>query len=140
MVKIRLKRMGATKRPYYRVVVADSRSPRDGRFIEEIGTYDPLPDPAVVHIDVDKVRDWMRRGAQPSEPARSLLEQQGILPRRARSAAPAAAVGEDPAAAEGGVATAAAPAADPDAADGEAEAARNEETAAEARAVDGGSE
>ena len=89
MVKIRLKRMGTTKRPVYRLVVADSRSPRDGRFIEAIGFYDPLPNPAVVRIDEEKVRVWMKRGARPSDSARSLLVQQGILeraPRRATAA------------------------------------------------------
>ena len=92
MVKIRLKRMGTTKRPVYRIVVADSRSPRDGRFIEAIGFYDPLPNPAVVRIDEEKVRVWMRKGARPSESARFLLVQQGILaplPRRERPAAAA---------------------------------------------------
>ena len=79
MVKIRLKRMGTTKRPVYRLVVADSRSPRDGRFIEVVGFYDPLPHPAVVRIDEEKVRVWLRRGARPSESARSLLVQQGIV-------------------------------------------------------------
>ena len=92
MVKIRLKRMGTTKRPVYRLVVADSRSPRDGRFIEAIGFYDPLPDPAVVRIDEDKVRVWMRRGARPSDSARDLLVRQGILaapPRVQRAPKPA---------------------------------------------------
>jgi len=92
VVKIRLKRMGTTKRPVYRIVVADSRSPRDGRFIEAIGFYDPLPNPAVVRIDEEKVRVWMRKGARPSESARFLLVQQGILaplPRRERPAAAA---------------------------------------------------
>jgi small subunit ribosomal protein S16 len=88
LVKIRLKRMGATKRPFYRLVVADSRSPRDGRFIEEIGVYDPLSSPSKVEIDADKVRDWMRKGARPSDTARKLLEQQGILPRTPRPTAP----------------------------------------------------
>ena len=87
MVKIRLKRMGTTKRPVYRIVVADSRSPRDGRFIEAIGFYDPLPNPAVVRIDEEKVRVWMKRGARPSDSARSLLVQQGILSRTPRGAA-----------------------------------------------------
>jgi small subunit ribosomal protein S16 len=88
LVKIRLKRMGATKRPIYRIVVADSRSPRDGRFIESIGFYDPLRDPAVVRVDADKVRMWMRNGARPSEAARALLVREGILaptPRPARA-------------------------------------------------------
>ena len=84
MVKIRLKRMGTTKRPVYRLVVADSRSPRDGRFIEAIGFYDPLPNPAVVRIDEEKVRVWMRKGARPSESARDLLIRQGILAASAR--------------------------------------------------------
>lgn len=88
MVKIRLKRMGATKRPFYRLVVADSRSPRDGRFIEEIGVYDPVASPSRVEIDADKVRDWMRKGARPSDTARKLLEQQGILPRTPRPMGP----------------------------------------------------
>ena len=84
MVKIRLKRMGTTKRPVYRLVVADSRSPRDGRFIEAIGFYDPLPNPAVVRIDEEKVRVWMRRGARPSDSARDLLIREGILAASAR--------------------------------------------------------
>jgi small subunit ribosomal protein S16 len=77
--------MGAKKRPFYRLVVADSRSPRDGKFIEEIGYYDPLPNPATVRIDVDKVHEWMRRGARPSDVARKLLEREGILQRSAQS-------------------------------------------------------
>jgi small subunit ribosomal protein S16 len=93
VVKIRLKRIGATKRPVYRLVVADSRSPRDGRFIEAIGFYDPLPNPAVVRIDVERVKLWMQRGARPSDTARSLLVQQGVLaatPHPVREAAPKA--------------------------------------------------
>jgi small subunit ribosomal protein S16 len=73
LVKIRLKRMGTTKRPVYRLVVADSRSPRDGRFIESIGFYDPLPNPAVVRIDTERVQLWLKRGARPSDSARQLL-------------------------------------------------------------------
>jgi small subunit ribosomal protein S16 len=95
--------MGAKKRPFYRLVVADSRSPRDGKFIEEIGFYDPLPNPATVRIDVDKVHEWMRRGARPSDVARKLLEREGNLQRSAQSrrTAPAAAEpAEQPAAAE----------------------------------------
>lgn len=87
MVKIRLKRMGTTKRPFYRLVVADSRSPRDGRFIEALGYYDPLPQPASVKIDADRVREWLRKGARPSDSARDLLVAQGILagnPKRER--------------------------------------------------------
>ena len=82
MVKIRLKRMGTTKRPVYRLVVADSRSPRDGRFIEFIGFYDPLPNPAVVTIDAERVQLWLRRGARPSDSARQLLVKEGILAAR----------------------------------------------------------
>lgn len=82
MVKIRLKRMGTTKRPVYRLVVADSRSPRDGRFIESIGFYDPLPNPAVVTIDAERVQLWLRRGARPSDSARQLLVKEGILAAR----------------------------------------------------------
>ena len=85
MVKIRLKRMGTTKRPFYRLVVADARSPRDGRFIEALGYYDPLPQPAAVRIDADRVREWLSRGARPSDSARDLLVAQGIIagdPRR----------------------------------------------------------
>ena len=99
MVKIRLKRMGTTKRPFYRLVVADSRSPRDGRFIEALGYYDPLPQPASVKIDAERVREWLRKGARPSDSARDLLVAQGILagnPRRERVGAdePAGAAAE----------------------------------------------
>jgi small subunit ribosomal protein S16 len=73
--------MGAKRRPFYRLVVADSRSPRDGRFIEQLGYYDPLTEPATVKIDEDKVAQWLSRGAQPSESARTLLKQQGVLDR-----------------------------------------------------------
>jgi small subunit ribosomal protein S16 len=73
--------MGAKRRPFYRLVVADSRSPRDGRFIEQLGYYDPLTEPATVKIDEDKVAQWLSRGAQPSESARTLLKQQGVLER-----------------------------------------------------------
>jgi small subunit ribosomal protein S16 len=78
-VKIRLKRMGAKKRPFYRVVVAESRSPRDGRFIEEIGTYNPLTDPAQVSIDEEKALRWLSNGAQPSDTVRDLFRRAGIL-------------------------------------------------------------
>ncbi len=83
MVKIRLRRMGAKKHPFYRLVVADSRSPRDGRFIEHLGYYDPMTEPVQVKIDVDKVKLWLQQGAQPSEAARSLLKREGILERTA---------------------------------------------------------
>jgi len=78
-VKIRLKRMGAKKSPFYRVVVADSRYPRDGRFIEEIGTYNPLTDPATVSIDGDKAVTWIKNGAQPTDTVKSLLKKAGII-------------------------------------------------------------
>ena len=78
-VKIRLKRIGAKKNPFYRVVVADSRSPRDGKFIEEIGTYDPMAEPAVVKIDADKANEWLKNGAQPTETVKSLLVRNGII-------------------------------------------------------------
>ena len=78
-VKIRLRRMGAKKAPYYRVVVADSRYPRDGRFIEEIGTYNPLPDPSEFKVDAEKVQAWIRNGAQPTDTVRALLKKNGVL-------------------------------------------------------------
>ena len=78
-VKIRLKRMGAKKAPFYRVVVADSRYPRDGRFIEEIGYYNPLTDPITVQIDSDKAKKWIENGAQPTETVKNLLKKNGIL-------------------------------------------------------------
>lgn len=78
-VKIRLKRMGAKKVPFYRVVVADSRSPRDGRFIEEIGTYNPVTQPAQVNIDEEKAIKWLKNGAQPSDTVRNLFSKTGIL-------------------------------------------------------------
>ena len=79
MVKIRLTRMGAKKKPFYRIVVADSRSPRDGRFIEVVGNYDPLQNPAVVNVDEEKVINWVMKGAQPTDTVRSLLSQKGIM-------------------------------------------------------------
>ena len=79
MVKIRLTRMGAKKKPFYRIVVADSRSPRDGRFIEIVGNYDPLQKPAVVNVDEEKVINWVLKGAQPTDTVRSLLSQKGIM-------------------------------------------------------------
>ncbi|TMC49668.1 MAG: 30S ribosomal protein S16 [Chloroflexi bacterium] len=137
MVKIRLKRMGAKKRPFYRLVVADSRSPRDGKFIEEIGFYDPLPNPARVQVDADKVREWMRRGARPSDIARKLLEREGILQRtaRPRAAAKPAAEAAAPAAAESPAAVAEAPAAEAaetPASEAEVEAVKEESRAAAA--------
>ena len=78
-VKIRLKRMGAKKAPFYRVVVADSRYPRDGRFIDEVGYYNPLTDPATVNIDADKAKKWIENGAQPTDTVKALLKKNGIL-------------------------------------------------------------
>ena len=78
-VKIRLRRMGAKKAPFYRVVVADSRSPRDGRFIEEIGYYNPTKDPAEVKIDADKAKTWIGNGAQPTDIVKALLKKEGVL-------------------------------------------------------------
>ncbi len=79
MVKIRLKRIGAKKAPFYRVVVADGRYPRDGRFIEEIGYYNPMTNPAEIKIDADKATAWIKNGAQPTETVRSLLKKTEIL-------------------------------------------------------------
>ena len=79
MVKIRLRRMGAKKAPFYRIVVADYSSPRDGRFIEEIGTYNPMLEPSEFKVDADKVREWMKNGAQPTETVKTLLKKEGIL-------------------------------------------------------------
>ncbi|GBG54910.1 30S ribosomal protein S16 [Sporomusaceae bacterium FL31] len=78
-VKIRLKRMGAKKNPFYRVVVADSRSPRDGRFIETLGHYDSTTEPAVVKIDEDKAIDWLKKGAQPTDTVKALFSKAGIM-------------------------------------------------------------
>lgn len=78
-VKIRLRRMGAKKAPFYRVVVADSRYPRNGRFIEEVGYYDPTKSPSVINIDADKVKKWLDSGAQPTDTVRSLLKKEEII-------------------------------------------------------------
>lgn len=78
MVKIRLRRMGAKKAPFYRVVVADSRYPRDGRFIEELCTYDPRQNPAAVNIDVERAQAWIKTGAQPTDTVRDLLKKAGL--------------------------------------------------------------
>jgi small subunit ribosomal protein S16 len=78
-VKIRLKRIGAKKAPFYRVVVADSRYPRDGRFIEEIGTYNPLVNPSEVKIDAEAARKWIANGAQPTDTVRALLKKSGAI-------------------------------------------------------------
>ena len=79
MVKIRLRRMGAKKAPFYRVVAADSRFARDGRFIEEIGYYDPTKNPSVVSIDADKAKQWLSNGAQPTDTVRELLKKASVL-------------------------------------------------------------
>ena len=79
MVKIRLRRMGAKKSPFYRIVVADSRYPRDGRFIEEIGTYNPLKEPSEVVVDADRAKEWISTGAQPTDTVKRLLQKAGVL-------------------------------------------------------------
>ena len=79
MVKIRLRRMGARKAPYYRIVVADSRSPRDGRCIEEIGTYNPLTEPATITVDAEKAQQWIKNGAQPTDTVKALLKKANVL-------------------------------------------------------------
>ena len=78
-VKIRLRRMGAKKKPFYRIIVADSRSPRDGRFIEEIGTYDPLKDPSEIKVNAEKALKWIATGAQPTDTVRALLKRAGVF-------------------------------------------------------------
>ena len=78
-VKIRLRRMGAKKAPFYRIVVADSRYPRDGRFIEEVGHYDPTKEPSVIKIDEEKAKTWLANGAQPTDTVKALLKIQGIV-------------------------------------------------------------
>ena len=79
MVKNRLRRMGAKKAPYYRIVVADSRSPRDGRCIEEIGTYNPLTEPATITVDAEKAQQWIKNGAQPTDTVKALLKKANVL-------------------------------------------------------------
>ncbi len=86
MVKIRLKRMGTKKRPFYRVVVADSRCPRDGRFIEMVGTYDPRPSPSAVTLKEDRIRYWLDNGAQPTDTVGTLLKKNDINPVSEKSA------------------------------------------------------
>jgi small subunit ribosomal protein S16 len=88
MVKIRLMRMGAKKRPFFRVVVSDARSPRDGRFIENIGKYHPLSHPSVIEIDEERALHWLRSGAQPTDPARVLLQKTGVWSRFTGEPAP----------------------------------------------------
>ncbi len=79
MVKIRLRRMGAKKSPFYRIVVADSRYPRDGRFIQEVGTYNPLTEPSTVTVDAEAVKEWISKGAQPTDTVKALLKKEGVL-------------------------------------------------------------
>ena len=78
-VKIRLRRMGAKKAPFYRIVVADSRYPRDGRFFEEIGTYDTTMDPADIKVDVEKAQQWIKNGAQPTDTVKAILKKSGVI-------------------------------------------------------------
>jgi small subunit ribosomal protein S16 len=78
-VKIRLKRIGATKTPFYRIVVSESRSPRDGSFIEEIGYFNPLKEPAEVKVDAEKAKQWIKNGAQPTDTVRALLKKNGVI-------------------------------------------------------------
>ncbi|MCH5182703.1 MAG: 30S ribosomal protein S16 [Oscillospiraceae bacterium] len=78
-VKIRLRRLGAKKAPFYRIVVADSRAPRDGRFIEEIGTYNPMTNPSTVTVDAEKAKKWIANGAQPTDTVRDLLKKNGVI-------------------------------------------------------------
>ncbi|APT17906.1 MULTISPECIES: 30S ribosomal protein S16 [Amylolactobacillus] len=78
-VKIRMRRMGSKRKPFYRLVVADSRTPRDGRFIEEVGYYNPLSNPKQIKIEEERVLDWLNKGAQPSDTVRSLLSNAGIM-------------------------------------------------------------
>ena len=79
MVKIRLRRMGAKKAPYYRIVVADSHFPRDGRFIEEIGTYNPLTEPSEIKVDAERALTWIKNGAQPTDTVKNLLKRAGVI-------------------------------------------------------------
>lgn len=103
-VKIRLRRIGAKKHPFYRLVVADTRSPRDGKFIEILGTYDPMTEPVKLNIDQEKVKIWLQKGARPSDTARDFLIDQGLLPkesarRRATKPPKSKTAAEEPAAA-----------------------------------------
>jgi small subunit ribosomal protein S16 len=87
-VKIRLRRIGAKKHPFYRLVVADTRSPRDGKFIEILGTYDPMTEPVRLNLDQEKIRAWLRKGARPSDTARAFLIDQGLLPKESAKKRP----------------------------------------------------
>ncbi len=90
MLKIRLRRVGKKKQPIYRLVVADARAPRDGAFVETIGHYNPLTEPATVQIDVERARKWLSSGAQPTEAAARLLSQVGVLPKEGEEKSPEA--------------------------------------------------
>jgi small subunit ribosomal protein S16 len=106
-VKIRLRRIGAKKHPFYRLVVADSRSPRDGKFIEILGTYDPMTEPVKLNLDQDKIKVWLQKGARPSDTARAFLIDQGLLPKESARKRPTKP--PKPAAAPAAAAPAAAP-------------------------------
>ena len=84
-VKLRLKRMGSKQRPFYRIVAADARSPRDGRFIETVGTYDPIKQPAEVNVDAEKALKWLKNGAQPTDTVKNILRSEGIMAKYAES-------------------------------------------------------
>jgi small subunit ribosomal protein S16 len=109
LLRIRLRRVGKKKRPAYRVVVADSRAPRDGAFIENLGLYDPLTDPATININEEKARAWLQQGAQPSDTVAKLLARQGLLPPRERTASPKPPKSPKPAEAAASPAAAASP-------------------------------
>jgi small subunit ribosomal protein S16 len=118
-VKIRLRRIGAKKHPFYRLVVADSRSPRDGKFIEILGTYDPMTEPVKLNLDQEKIKAWLQKGARPSDTARAFLIGQGMLPKESAkkrptkpSKAETAAAAAKATASEGGTPTPAAAATD----------------------------
>jgi small subunit ribosomal protein S16 len=87
-VKIRLRRIGAKKHPFYRLVVADTRSPRDGKFIEILGTYDPMTEPVKLNLDEEKIKAWLQKGARPSDTARAFLIGRGLLPKESAKKRP----------------------------------------------------
>lgn len=87
MIKLRLRRMGAKKRPSYRIVAADSRSPRDGRFIEIVGTYDPITNPATIKLNTERIKHWLSVGAQPTDTVRNIIKREGVLAAPARDEA-----------------------------------------------------
>jgi small subunit ribosomal protein S16 len=135
-VKLRLMRMGKKKQPTYRVVAADSRSPRNGRFIEIVGIYDPRPDPSAIRIDNDKAVDWLRKGAQPTDSVRKLLEISGAWESYSGTPSTRTAPAPKPAPAKAETAPEPAPADEPSAAeaaaDADAEEATDADTATEA--------